>query len=253
MSATAAAASLAGDAATYRALAGQSRQALLAALRQSGRPLDASEAAAAVGLHRNTARVHLDVLCSVGLLRRRVENRSVRGRPRVLYEPAAAVPATPDGAGAGMGQAGYRDLAWLLARQLAEMADVPDEAIRAGRRWAAALDERPLPGHPLSVGEGTAAVTSLLDRLGFYPEPDPDTNRILLHRCPFAEVARENRAVICGIHLGMLTATVERLNSPLDVEGLDPFVTDEPSLCVVRLATRARSGKRDHRSGGAAL
>lgn len=248
MAVTALATPPAGDAATYRALAGQSRRALLAVLRQSGRPLDASEAAAAVGLHRNTARVHLDVLCSAGLLRRRVEDRSIRGRPRVLYEPAAAVPRILEeadaGYGTGTGQAGYRELAGLLARQLAEMADVPDEAMRAGRRWAAALYERPLPARRLSAGEATAAVTDLLGRLGFDPEPDPDANQILLHRCPFAEVARENRAVICGIHLGMLTTTVERLNAPLGVEGLDPFVTDEPSLCIVRLATRARSRKR---------
>ena len=177
-----------------------------------------------------------------------VEDRSIRGRPRVLYGPAAAVPRILEeadaGYGTGTGQAGYRELAGLLARQLAEMADVPDEAMRAGRRWAAALYERPLPARRLSAGEATAAVTDLLGRLGFDPEPDPDANQILLHRCPFAEVARENRAVICGIHLGMLTATVERLNAPLGVEGLDPFVTDEPSLCIARLATRARSRKR---------
>lgn len=245
-----------GDAATYQALAGQSRQALLAALRQSGRPLDAGEAAAAVGLHRNTARVHLNVLCSAGLLRRQVEDRSIRGRPRVLYELAAAAVSRAPGetcTGAANGQASYRELAGLLARQLAEMAGVPDEAMRAGRRWAAALDEHPLPAQRLSAGRATAAVTDLLGRLGFVPEPDPDASRILLHRCPFAEVARENRAVICGIHLGMLTATVERLNAPLGVDGLDPFVTDEPSMCIVRLAARTRFRKPSRRPEEAAL
>lgn len=244
----------AGDAATCRALAGQSRQALLAALRQSGRPLDASEAAAAVGLHRNTARVHLNVLCSAGLLRRRVEGRSIRGRPRVLYEFAAAASRAPGevSAGSGNGQASYRELAALLARQLVEMAGVPDEAMRAGRRWAAALDERPLPAQRLSAERAAAAVTGLLGRLGFDPEPEPDASQILLHRCPFAEVARENRAVICGIHLGMLTATVERLNAPLGVAGLDPFVTDEPSMCIVRLAARTRSRKPSRRPEEAA-
>jgi len=104
MEATALTASPTGDAATYRALAGQSRRALLAVLQRSGRPLDAGEAALAVGLHRNTARVHLDVLCAVGLLRRRVEDRSARGRPRVLYEPVPAVPGKPGDARPGAGQ-----------------------------------------------------------------------------------------------------------------------------------------------------
>jgi hypothetical protein len=36
----------------------------------------------------------------------------------------------------------------------------------------------------------------------------------------------------------MLTATAERLDSPLEVVGLDPFVRREPLLCVVRLAAR---------------
>ena len=76
------------DRATYRALAGESRQALLAVLHQVGGPLDAVEAGASVGLHPNTARVHLEVLCSVGLVDRRTEDRSRRGRPRVLYEVA---------------------------------------------------------------------------------------------------------------------------------------------------------------------
>jgi hypothetical protein len=36
----------------------------------------------------------------------------------------------------------------------------------------------------------------------------------------------------------MLKATVERLDSPLDVAGLEPFVADEPSACIVHLAVR---------------
>lgn len=246
MGLTAVAASPAGDAATHRALAGKSRQALLAALQRSGRPMDASEAAAVVGLHRNTARVQLDILCSVGLLRRRVEARSIRGRPRVLYEATAAAPDVLGAARSAAGEASYRELAWLLARQLAELADVPDEAIRAGRRWAATLDEQPLPARRLSAGEAAAVVSDLLGRLGFDPEPDLDGGRILLHRCPFAEVARENRAMICGIHLGMVKATAERLDAPLAVIGLDPFVTDEPILCIVRLATPGAARKRGH-------
>ncbi|HXP20856.1 MAG TPA: hypothetical protein VN840_14530 [Streptosporangiaceae bacterium] len=244
MGLTAVATAPAGDPATYRVLGGHSRQALLAAVLRAGRPMDAGEAAAAVGLHRNTARVQMDVLCSVGLLRRRPEERSIRGRPRVLYEATAAAPEVLGAARSRAGEASYRELAWLLARQLAELADVPDEAIRAGRRWAATLDEQPLPARRLSAGQAAAVVTDVLGRLGFDPEPDLDGDRILLHRCPFAEVARENRAVVCGIHLGMLKATAERLDAPLRVVGLDPFVVAEPSLCIVRLATPGAARKR---------
>ena len=78
-------------------------------------------------------------------------------------------------------------------------------------------------------------------RSGAGPEDDPV--RILLHRCPFSEVARENRSVICGIHLGMLKATFERLDTSLEVAGLDSFVTDDPLLCIVRFATSALARK----------
>ena len=95
----------------------------------------------------------------------------------------------------------------------------------------------------LSAAEAAAQVTAVLSHLGFGPEQDLGNDRILLHRCPFADIARESRAVVCGIHLGMLTATAERLNSPLRIAGLDPFVSDDPPICVVRLAT-PRSRRR---------
>ena len=85
------------DRAAYRALASESRQALLAALRRVDKPLDADEAGAAVGLHPNTARVHLELLCSAGVLERRTEDRTKRGRPRVRggAEPASTGVPTP--------------------------------------------------------------------------------------------------------------------------------------------------------------
>jgi predicted ArsR family transcriptional regulator len=224
--------------ATYRALAGESRQALLAALHQVGGPLDAGQAAASVGLHPNTARVHLEVLCSVGLVERRTEDRSRRGRPRVLYEVAPVTGRLLDQRRAREADLGYRELARLLAQQFSELPDMPSEALRAGRRWAAVLSNVALPKQRLSPHETIRVAVDLLRRLGFDPEPGAGADRIVLHGCPFEEVARESRSVVCGIHLGMLRATVERLGSPLDVAGLEPFVTDEPSACLVHLAAR---------------
>jgi predicted ArsR family transcriptional regulator len=231
-----------GEAATHHALSGESRQALLGVLRRHGRPIDAAAAAEAVGLHRNTARVHLDVLVSVGLVTRSFEDRTTRGRPRVLY--AAARPGA-EGAGHLIDDAGYRVLARLLADQLAEVAYTSNEAMRAGRRWAAGLDGSST-AEAATPAEAVAVAVQILDGLGFDPEPDPEDDpvRILLHRCPFSEVARENRSVICGIHLGMLKATFERLNTSLEVAGLDSFVRDDPLLCVVRLATKSAPDAR---------
>ncbi len=231
------------EAATHHALSGESRQALLGVLRTHGRPIDAAEAGEAVGLHRNTARVHLDVLANAGLVTRRFEERTTPGRPRVLY---AAARTGAGGTDRLPEDTGYRDLARLLADQLTEVAYTRNEAMRAGRRWAASLAGKSLSGRATTPVEAIQAAAQILERLGFDPEPDPehDPHRILLHRCPFAEVARENRAVICGIHLGMLRATFERLDTSLEVAGLDSFVTDDPLLCIVRLATKSISRAR---------
>jgi predicted ArsR family transcriptional regulator len=227
------------DRATYRALAGESRQALLAVLHEVGGPLDAVEAGASVGLHPNTARVHLEVLCSVGLVDRRTEDRSRRGRPRVLYEVAAPARSLLDQRRERHADVGYRELARLLVQKFSELPDVPSEALRAGRRWASVLSHVALPTRPLSAAETVAVAVDLLDKLGFEPGPALGADRIVLHHCPLADVARESRSVVCGIHLGMLKATVERLKSPLDVVGLEPFVNDDPSECIVKLAARS--------------
>ena len=128
------------EAATHHALSGESRQALLGVLRRRGGPIDAAEAGEAVGLHRNTARVHLDVLVSVGLVTRSFEERTARGRPRVLYAVAGTGAEYPDGPPE---VTGYGELARLLADQLTEVAYTRHEAVRAGRRWAAGIAGNP--------------------------------------------------------------------------------------------------------------
>ncbi len=230
------------EAATHHALSGESRQALLGVLRRRGGPIDAAEAGEAVGLHRNTARVHLDVLVSVGLVTRSFEERTARGRPRVLYAVAGTGAEYPDGPPE---VTGYGELARLLADQLTEVAYTRHEAVRAGRRWAAGIAGNTTSGAATPV-EAVEVAVQILSDLGFDPEPDPKNEpaRILLHHCPFSEVARENREVICGIHLGMLEATFERLDTSLEVTGLDSFVTDDPLLCVVRLATKSAPDAR---------
>lgn len=219
-----------------RARSGERRQSLLALLRGSTRGLDAAEAGREVGLHRNSARAHLDALVSVGLARRVVERRVTRGRPRVLYESATgreALCASPAQTGPA-----YLELAQLLAGQLTEMEDAPAKAVRAGRRWAAAVDSSPLQAGAPSPAEAMTTVAGLFERLGFVPELVPEQGRILLHSCPYVEVAREARPVVCGMHLGMLKATLERLEAPLEVTGFHPFVQQDPLLCIVTLAEK---------------
>ena len=222
--------------ATHKALAADSRLALLDVLEHAEGPLDAVEAGRRVGLHRNTARVHLDQLAEVGLVERQAEHRSTPGRPRVLYakSPTAGAAPEPD----EDDDIDYRDLARVLAAQLARSPDAAEQAELAGRRWATAIDQANLPPDPVTNEAAVEAVTGIMDDLGF--RPVADDHRILLRRCPFAELAKEQRQVICGVHLGILKQTFESLDTSVTVDRLDSLVQDDPLLCVVHLANREK-------------
>jgi predicted ArsR family transcriptional regulator len=198
-----------------RDIAGGSRRALLSALEEAGRPLGAEEVAARVGLHPNTARGHLDLLCAMHVLRRQAEAGNRRGRPRVLYELS------------GGGTASAR------------LTEAPSGAWEAGRRWALSLT----PSPSLSPREAHLLVSELLDRLGYRPEAHPDEGTVSVHHCPFAEVARYGRTAVCGAHLSLLRALVGQVEAGLEV-ALEPLVVDGPSVCTVRLTERraARGG-----------
>ncbi len=229
------------DTRRHRALSSQSRVDLLAALRGADHPLTVSEAAAQVGLHPNTARVHLEHLVEVGLVARHREDRVHPGRPKTLY--AAAGSATDQGTGE---QEDYKTLASLLARELGATPDAGSAAVEAGRRWAEA--ERRSPSDEPGSAERTAEraiddVVLLMDGLGFRPVHDPDGSEILLRRCPFEEVARETRSVVCGVHLGLLEGTFEGLGGAVQVQRLEAFRQDEPLLCAVHLAVNAHPNR----------
>jgi predicted ArsR family transcriptional regulator len=228
---------------THQVLAAPRRAELLALLRARSEPLTVVQAAEAVGLHANTTRLHLDRLVQIGLAERVTEQRTRPGRPRALYR--ANRPSVDPG------DDSYRALAGVLADGLAATKDPGRAAIEAGERWVLGLDERPAA----SPGQGKPVVIELqqlLDQLGFEPELDLPHGVIRLHRCPFAEVARGNRTVVCGVHLGMLRATLRRLGAATAHVQLESFVTEEPLLCLVHLdpptraepPPRSRAGRR---------
>lgn len=230
-------------------LAADSRAALLEALRASGRPLSVAEAASAVGIGESTARAHLTLLATAGLVTRTAERRATAGRPALRYAPAASAPprppSTPDHDGGHDDLAQLRQFASVLAAHIGATADPITAARTAGQRWSAELAAAE-PGGRGADEDTAAALVDLMGRLGFEPEART-RGEIWLHRCPFEEVARQHRAVVCGVHLGMLEQTVGALGGDADVESLEPFAEDEPLLCIVRLARRRR-GRDD---GGA--
>lgn len=208
-----------------RALAGSSRPRILRALREAG-PLDADELAERVGLHRNTVRAHLAVLERAGLVEREVEREGRPGRPRVRYR-AAPEP-----------ESGYLLLSRVLAEHLARSrARVAERMVEAGRAWG--RSEVGPGGGDGSLEQATARVIGLLGDLGFEPEPRPlrRGTEILLHACPFREVAEEHPEIVCSVHLGLLRGALEALGARAAVD-LRPFVG--PELCVARVREARR-------------
>jgi len=222
---------------THKALADVSRLRILEELRGQG-PLDSRELGRLVGLHPNTVRSHVDQLIEAGLVRAVSAPAAGRGRPRVLYEAIAD--------SASVQQGGYRLLAQILASYLASTDQPQAVAEGAGRAWGRYLTEKPQPFSGISADEAAHKVVELFDELGFVPEAldESGERKILLHRCPFREVAELNQRVVCAVHLGMLKGALAEMGAPLQATRLEPFV--KPTLCIAHL--RASAGPRP--SGG---
>jgi predicted ArsR family transcriptional regulator len=225
---------------------GSSRIALLDVLRHAERPMTVPELAAAVGLHVNTVRPHVDRLVRDGFAVRGSERRTAPGRPHVVYTLAPAGPhhaasaqrAARSGASdsAHDGE-GYRFLATVLAAHIASRSGDPAaEGVAAGRDWGRWLVDRPAPSTQLDAATAVARVMRVLEHGGFDPELAADGSVVRLHRCPFRRLAEAQSGVVCGVHLGILRGALDELDAPLEASRLEPFV--RPDLCLVHLEQR---------------
>jgi predicted ArsR family transcriptional regulator len=218
----------------------ESRAKVLAALRASEAPLGVDRIAERLTLHPNTARFHLDALVASGLALRSQERRDTPGRPRTLYTAAPG--------GDRVGRRSYQLLAQILTSYIAGRVDQPAAAAEeAGETWGRYLAGRPAPFERISTEAATGRLVDLLEDIGFAPEVrDTDEDQqVLLHHCPFRELAEQHRTVVCSIHAGLIRGALDELRAPLDAGPLEPFVT--PSLCVAHVVPRGvskRSGQQ---------
>jgi predicted ArsR family transcriptional regulator len=204
---------------------GPSRAEVLDYLRNADTARPVGVVAAAVGLHENTARFHLDALIESGLVRREAEPRNHPGRPRLLYraQPVA-------------GDQQYRQLAAAMVRHFAgPLDDRGSRAEAAGEAWGAellaALPPEPVDALPRLVG--------CLARLGYQPELLSElAPSITLRPCPYAALAVEHPEIVCRMHLGLMRGLLDD-TGPLMVEALEPYATAD--TCIARLVERAAS------------
>ena len=219
----------------HKALSDPARLRLFNLIVESDDPLDIPAMADAVGLHQNTVRSHLRRLELVGLVAPEVEARTTRGRPRVLFKPG------PEAEDMGHGARNYKLLATMLAGFInAGLPDPEAGAELAGRSWGGYLSAqfRPHPGDPVDLQAASEIVRRMMDRLGFEPEltPTEDGVDLLLHNCPFRDIASRYPQTVCSLHLGILKGALADVKSDTEATVLLPFVT--PTLCVARLASQ---------------
>ncbi|MFC9292524.1 helix-turn-helix transcriptional regulator [Streptomyces sp. NPDC057011] len=197
-------------------------------VRQPG-PVGKDEAAAALGLPRQTAAFHLDRLAAESLLDVVYERRSGRsgpgaGRPAKLYRRSAKQITVnlPDR---------RYELAGRLLAQAVEEADASGEPVREVlHRKAEEL------GRQLGEQNRTGLV-DLLERYGFEPhrEGEGEGEAIVLANCPFHALAREHTRTVCGMNLHLLRGVLSALDEP----GLEAHLAPTPDRCCVRLQPTA--------------
>jgi predicted ArsR family transcriptional regulator len=219
----------------HRALSDEARLRLFSLISEADHPLDVPAMAEALGLHPNTIRSHLRRLEAAGLVVSETEIRTARGRPRQLFKPGPAAEEV------GQGARDYKLLASMLAGYAkAGSGDPASAAESAGRAWGGYLgaQDRLPPGETADVGSAVELIARMMERLGFEPEVQRSGTvaEVLLHNCPFRDVAERYPEVVCSLHLGILRGALQETAATVDATDLEPFVT--PSLCVARLEER---------------
>lgn len=225
----------------HRTVSGVTRVAVLDTLTAADTPLTIRQIAGKLGLHANTVRFHLTQLMRADLVCETRSDPSGPGRPRMVYSRARQA--------AGEPESGYQLLAEILAGHLAATSPAPaDAATAAGQEWGRHLTERPAPFSRTTPEQATERITTILDRLGFDPEPQDDGRRVLLHTCPFRTVADHRPDVACSIHLGLMRGALAEMGAGVEVTELIPAPAPQP--CVAALATGGTGGERDRPAAG---
>lgn len=209
---------------------GRTRSHVLELVRTADEPVSVMDIARTTGLHRNTARFHLDGLVESGLIHRESEAAGRPGRPRTVYRA--------DTFERQQGRRSYRLLAEMLTGMVTTESSSPrDGALEAGAAWGRYLVERPAPSEHVDAADGARRLRAVLDDAGFAPEmaapSDLGDREVGLWQCPFLEVAEQHRELVCSLHLGLMRGALAETRAPLAVQRLEPFV--EPARCVAQL------------------
>jgi len=231
---------LASSVSGVAALAEPVRRALYLYVVAQAEPVGRQQAAEQVGVAAHTAKFHLDKLALEGLLDVEYRRPGGRGgpgagRPTKLYrrsrsEVSVCLP-----------QRQYELAGRLMALAIEASAREGLPVVEALRREAERL------GRSLAERRGTdadadphASLSQILADEGF--EPREGGGVVTLANCPFAGLAREHTALVCGMNLSLLGALVRALGA----SGLSARLDPAPGRCCVVLSPVAEHQAPSH-------
>src|SRR5262245_35524818 len=221
-------------------LAEPQRRALYRFVVSQGGAVSKDEAAEALGVARSVAGFHLDRLVADGLLTtefRRLTGRQGpgAGRPAKLYRRAA-----------GELSVSLPPRHYDLAAEL--LATAVNESITAGtpvsaelRRVATARGRQ--VGHQARQAAGerpsrrtlVESAIAALEEHGY--EPRTESGEVVLENCPFHALADQQRDLVCGMNLDLLSGMAGALGEDVFTARLEP----SDDHCCVRLRTQRRA------------
>ena len=209
----------------FKALGDNTRYAIYEELVRAATPLSTGEVAAALGLHPNTIRPHLERMRDAGLLTVQVDSRGSVGRPQHRYAVSSEAPSL------GIEPPAYPLLAGLLANVAAAETPPADRVASVGARHGRVLANSASPGTPCTEGLNKA-----LQELGFSPAASAMDSRrttIRFTECPYRRMAEAFPDLVCQLHRGMVEGYVDEKGGSTVVE----FATlEDRDPCRVELA-----------------
>lgn len=199
------------------------RRSIYRAVVEAGSPVSRDDTAAAVGVPRSTAAIHLERLTEAGLLTAEFRRRSGRtgpgaGRPTKLYSPASGdlLASAPER---------HYELAGELLASAAERADREGVPVRA----ALAVEANRAGA---TIGAAHAPVESALVACGYEPRDD-GAGGVMLENCPFHALAARHTELVCAANLELVRGMAAAAGDEREV-ALEPRV----GHCCVALHRR---------------
>jgi len=171
---------------SVKALSAISRVNLLRELQQHG-PQTIADLVEATGLHHNTAREHLQLLIRAGYVRSESIHRPTKGRPQLRYRTADHVISN--------GAADAND----------NGNDRPEDAAK-----------------DTSIDFQLHARSQHSNTCGFGAAVNRGEEHMVIHECPYSELARDNPQV-CEMHHRLVNDALEVVDGPLTAPQLHPF------------------------------